>query len=329
MKQLIHLLTAAALLAATAPAADVAEKTAPLGTYKPAERRYWAFVPRQNAVPPTFTLPAEKAWVKIPIDAFILAALKKNELKPAPPADRSTLIRRVTYDLHGLPPTPEEIDAFVNDPASDAYEKLIDRLIASPRYGERWGRHWLDVVHYGDTHGYDKDKRRDHAWPYRDYVIRSFNDDKRYDRFIKEQIAGDVLYAGDPDAVIATGFVAAGPWDFVGHVELREGTVDKEKTRLLDRDDMVANTISTFLSLTAHCARCHDHKFDPIPQKDYYRLQSVFAGVDRGDRAYRDPDKEKREILENRRKDMDLRRAILLHSVAAGAGIPLVGPSIG
>jgi hypothetical protein len=233
-------------------------------------------------------LPAirDRSWVRTPIDVFILATLEAKGLRPSPPADRRTLIRRVTYTLHGLPPTPAEIDAFLADQSSEAYEKLIDRLLASPRYGERWGRHWLDVVHYGDTQGYDKDKRRDHAWPYRDYVIRSFNSDKLYSRFIREQVAGDVLFPGDPNGVIGTGFIAAGPWDFVGHVELREGTVEKEKTRLLDRDDMVANTISTFLSLTVHCARCHDHKFDPIPKRDYYRLQAVFAGVDRGDRPY-------------------------------------------
>src|SRR5207245_7529530 len=128
--------------------------------------------------------------------------------------------------------------------------------------------------------------RRNQAWPYRDYVIRSLNQDKPYARVVQEQLAGDKLYSGDPDGVIATGFIASGPWDFVGHVELREGTVDKAKARLIDRDDMLANTISTFMSLTAHCARCHDHKFDPIPQEDYYRLQAVFAGVDRGDRPF-------------------------------------------
>ena len=177
----------------------------------------------------------------------------------------------------------------MSDRSRTAYEALVDRLLASPHYGERWGRHWLDVAHYGDTHGYDKDKRRNNAWPYRDYVIRAFNRDLPYGRFIREQIAGDVLAPGDPSGVIATGFIAAGPWDFVGHVELREGTVDKLKTRLLDRDDMVSSTMSTFVSLTVHCARCHDHKFDPIPQTDYYRLQAVFAGVDRGDRPYRSP----------------------------------------
>ncbi|HEV3116681.1 MAG TPA: PSD1 and planctomycete cytochrome C domain-containing protein [Gemmataceae bacterium] len=244
---------------------------------------WWSL--RKLARPPVPAVESDP-WVRTPVDAFILATLQSKGLKPSLPADRRTLIRRVTFDLHGLPPTPDEIDAFVNDQRPDAYERLVDRLLASPRYGERWGRHWLDVVHYGDTHGYDKDKRRDHAWPYRDYVIRSFNNDKPYARFIKEQIAGDVCHPGDPDGIVATGFIATGPWDFVGHVELREGTVDKEKTRLLDRDDMVSNTISTFLSLTAHCARCHDHKFDPIPKREYYGLQAVFAGVDRGDRQY-------------------------------------------
>src|SRR5262249_17463261 len=156
-----------------------------------------------------------------PVDAFILATLGANSLQPSPPADKRTLIRRVTYDLHGLPPTPAEIEAFVQDASPDAYDKLIDRLLASPRYGERWARHWLDVVHYGDTHGYDKDKRREHAWPYRDYVIRSFNGDKPYGLFVQEQVAGDVLFPRSPDGIVATGFLAAGPWDFVGHVELR------------------------------------------------------------------------------------------------------------
>jgi len=233
---------------------------------------------------PAIPATVNQTWARTPIDAFILATLEARGLQPAAPADRRILIRRVTFDLHGLPPTPEEINDFVEDHGPGAYERLIDRLLASARYGERWGRHWLDIVHYGDTHGYDKDKRRDHAWPYRDYVIRSFNADKPYERFIKEQIAGDVLSPHDAEGITATGFIAAGPWDFVGHVELREGTVDKEKTRLLDRDDMVSNTISTFLSLTAHCARCHDHKFDPIPRREYYRLQAVFAGIERGDR---------------------------------------------
>jgi mono/diheme cytochrome c family protein len=246
---------------------------------------WWSLQPlRRPAVPAV----KDRDWGKTPIDAFILSTLEEKELTPSPPAEKATLLRRVAFDLTGLPPTPDEIDAFLRDDSPDAYEKVVDRLLASPRYGERWGRHWLDVAHYGDTHGYDKDKRRDHAWPYRDYVIRSFNSDKPYRRFVEEQLAGDVMYRDDPDGVVATGFIVAGPWDFVGHVELAEGTVEKDKTRVLDRDDMVVNAMSTFASVTVHCARCHDHKFDPIPQKEYYRLQAVFAGVERGDRPYGD-----------------------------------------
>ena len=243
---------------------------------------WWAFEALVAPRPPA----TRSQWAKGPIDAFILAELQKHGLQPGPEADRRTLIRRLSFDLVGLPPACDEIEQFLSDRSPNAYETLVDRLLASPHYGERWGRHWLDVAHYGDTHGYDKDKRRNNAWPYRDYVIASFNHDLPYGRFIREQVAGDVLAPGDPTGVIATGFIAAGPWDFVGHVELREGTIDKLKTRLLDRDDMVSTTISTFVSLTVHCARCHDHKFDPIPQSDYYRLQAVFAGVDRGDRPY-------------------------------------------
>ena len=225
-------------------------------------------------------------WIKTPIDAFILAKLQEHQLVPTAEADRRTLIRRLTYDLHGLPPTPEEIDAFLVDREAHAYERLVERLLASPRYGERWGRHWLDVVHFGESHGYDKDKPRPNAWPYRDYVIEAFNSDLPYDRFIREQLAGDVLYPDEPRGVVATGFISAGPWDFVGHVELREGTLDKKITRSNDRDDMVSTAMSTFQSLTVHCARCHNHKFDPISQEEYYRLQAVFAGVDRADRSY-------------------------------------------
>lgn len=238
------------------------------------------------------------------IDSFLRAKLAEKKLTPSPEAGRRALIRRVTFDLHGLPPTPAEVTAFESDRDPQAYEKLVDRLLASPRYGERWARHWLDVVHYGDTHGYDKDKPRANAWPYRDYVIRAFNEDKPYARFVEEQIAGDALFPDDANALIATGFIAAGPWDFVGHQELREGTTDKNITRLLDRDDMVAATMSTFTSMTAHCARCHDHKFDPIKQADYYSLQSVFAGVDRADRPYdTDPalHRQRQQLLKQKR----------------------------
>ncbi len=251
-----------------------------------ADGPWWSLEPLTRPALPDIT---NTDRIRTPIDAFILAKLAEKGLSLRPEADRRTLIRRLNFDLHGLPPTPEEIDAFLADDRPDAYEQLVNRLLASPRYGERWGRHWLDVVHYADTHGYDKDKRRDNAWPYRDYVIESFNRDKPYSRFVQEQVAGDELFPDVPEATIATGFVAAGPWDYVGHVELREGTVEKAKTRLIDRDDMLASTMSTFVSQTVHCARCHDHKFDPIPTRDYYRLQAVFAGVDRGDRPYADP----------------------------------------
>ncbi|GMV92636.1 MAG: hypothetical protein AMXMBFR82_24140 [Candidatus Hydrogenedentota bacterium] len=278
--------------------------------------QHWSLKPMERPAVPEVR---EPEWPRNAIDRFILAKLESRGLTHSPEADRRTLIRRLTYDLHGLPPTPEEVDAFVSDPDPDAYEKLVDRLLDSPRYGERWGRHWLDVVHYGDTHGYDKDKRRDHAWPYRDYVIRALNTDKPYDRFIREQIAGDVLYPEDPDGIVATGFIAAGPWDFVGHAELREGTKDKKITRLLDRDDMVVNAMGTFVSATVQCARCHDHKFDPISQEDYYGLQAVFAGVDRADRAY-DTDAavhRERRLLEAQQRDLVTRKEHVDSVVAA------------
>lgn len=286
-----------------------------VATESPAAQEWWSL--RKLARPPVPTV-KDQGWVRTPIDAFILSALEARGLKPAAEADRATLIRRLTFDLHGLPPTPDDVERALNDKSDEWYARLVDRLLASPRYGERWGRHWLDVVHYGDTHGYDKDKRRNHAWPYRDYVIRSFNQDKLYLRFMREQIAGDVLYANEPDGVVATGFIAAGPWDFVGHVELREGTIDKAKARLLDRDDMLSNAMSTFVSMTVFCARCHDHKFDPIPQKDYYRLQAVFAGVDRADHPYQDPQlAEQRALLVKQQQDVATRKTALLAKVNA------------
>jgi hypothetical protein len=274
-------------------------------------------------------VPAVKneAWAKSVIDRFILAALEANGLTPSVEADAATLIRRVTFDLHGLPPTPVEVDEFVkawqapNAQRQAVWAQLIDRLLASPRYGERWARLWLDLVHYADTHGYDKDKKRLWAWLYRDWVIRAFNSDMPYRRFVRYQIAGNALFPADPDGIIATGFVVAGPWDFVGQTELREGTVDKDKTRVLDRDDMVANTLSTFCSLTVHCARCHDHKFDPIPTNEYYGLQAVFAGVERGDRDVASKDtKPLKADLERDRETTTAKREALLKKIAALPG---------
>jgi hypothetical protein len=275
-----------------------------------ADTKWWSLQPLQR--PP---LPAVKNtdWPRNEMDRFVLARLEANGLKPSPPADRRTLIRRLYFDLIGLPPTPEEVDAFVASSDELAYEQLVDRLLASPHYGERWARHWLDVVHYGETHGYDKDKPREHAWPYRDYVIRAFNEDKPYGRFVQEQLAGDVLFPGTRDGVEALGFIAAGPWDFIGHAELPESKIDGKVARHLDRDDMVATTANTFLSLTVQCAQCHTHKFDPISQEDYYSLQAVFAALDRADKPYYiDPQIAGRESeLRARRRELERKQEAL------------------
>jgi len=257
-----------------------------------------------------------------PIDAFIYDRLKAAGLSPSPAADRRTLIRRLYFDLIGLPPTPAEVEAFLVDARDDAYEQLVDRLLASPHYGERWARHWLDVVHFGETHGYDKDKPRPNAWPYRDYVIRSFNEDKPWARFIEEQVAGDVLYPFTRDGIEALGFIAAGPWDFIGHAEVPETKIDGKIARHLDRDDMVANTMQSFNSLTVQCAQCHDHKFDPISQEDYYALQAVFAAVDRTDKDYDlDPEVAKvRRALNQQRDPLVAAQKRLNERIRARAG---------
>ena len=215
--------------------------------------------------------------VRTPIDRFILAALERKGLALAPDADRRTLIRRLTVDLIGLPPTPQEIDAFVNNPAPDAYETLVDRLLASPHYGERWGRHWLDIARFGESQGYERDKLRDHAWPYRDYVIRSFNADKPYPQFIREQLAGDVLEPATRDGAVASAFLVCGPWDEVGQTQ--QGALMRLRVREEEMEDMISAVGQTFLGLTVNCARCHNHKFDPITQKDYYRLKAALEGV--------------------------------------------------
>jgi len=263
-----------------------------------------------------------QARIANPIDAFIVAKLAEKHLSQSAEADRRTLIRRLSFDLIGLPPKPEEIEAFIADRAPRAYEKLVDRLLDSPQYGERWARHWLDVVHYGETHGYDKDQPRTNAWPYRDYVIRSFNQDKPYARFVQEQLAGDVLFPDTRDGFEALGFIASGPWDLIGHVEVPESKMDGKLARHLDRDDMVANTMQTFNSLTVQCAQCHDHKFDPISQTDYYSLQAVFAAVDRTDKNYdRDPAvAQKRRLLVERQTTLVARKKDLDTKVVARAG---------
>jgi hypothetical protein len=278
---------------------------------------WWSLKPIERIEVPTRN--ADKSVrVTNPIDAFIRAKLAEKNLTPSPEADPRTLCRRLYFDLIGLPPTPEELEAFVAECRegssfvirNSSLEKLADALLASPRHGERWARHWLDVVHYGDTHGYDKDKQRPNAWPYRDYVIRAFNEDKPYARFVQEQIAGDVLFPGTRDGIEALGFIAAGPWDFIGHAEVPETKTDGKIARHLDRDDMVANTIGTFCSATIHCAQCHNHKFDPIPQEDYYSLQAVFAALDRTDRKYYRDDTVNARFAELTRQQRDADAAL-------------------
>jgi mono/diheme cytochrome c family protein len=250
---------------------------------------WWSLQPIRAAAPPR--LEGDDAeWVQTPIDAFILNRLKAVGLKPAPPAGRATLIRRLTFDLIGLPPTPEEVDAFVADRDPRAYETLVDRLLASPRYGERWGRHWLDVVRFGESQGYETNLPRPSAWPFRDYAIRAFNRDAPFPRFVFEQLAGDTDAASDWLTQAATGFLVGGTHDSVGNQTV-EGMLQQ---RADDLDDMITATGTTFLGLTVQCARCHDHKFDPITQRDYYGLQAIFAGVAHAEREVTAPDQEAR-----------------------------------
>ena len=238
------------------------------------QRRWWAIQKVTRPEPPRVK---DAGWARTDVDAFILAKLEEKAIRPNPPAGRLTLLRRVTLDLTGLPPTPEEIQAFSSDPSPDAYAKVVDRLLASPRYGERWGRHWLDLARYSDSEGFKSDETRPNIWRYRDYVIESFNADKPYDRFVKEQIAGDELYPGDPAALVATGFNRHFP--------------DESNARnLMQRRQELLNDVTdtvgyTFMGVTYACARCHDHKFDPILHKDYYRLQSFFANTRIEDKA--------------------------------------------
>ncbi len=221
-----------------------------------------------------------------PVDAFLDAKLAGLGLAPVPEADAATLVRRLSYDLTGLPPDPADRPEASEAITDAAWGERVDRLLASPAFGEKWGQHWLDLVRYAETHGYDKDKPRLNAWPYRDYVIRSFNADKPLDRFASEQIAGDALFPGDADGVLGLGFLAAGPWDFIGHTEVGETKEDGRIAKHLDRDEMISAVFNVFTSTTVQCAQCHHHKFDPVTMPDYYRLHAVFAAVDRADRIY-------------------------------------------
>src|SRR5712692_1419387 len=250
----------------------------------PAASSRWSF---KKPVRPLVPAVKNASWVRNPIDAFILARLEQNGLRPAPQADRQTLLRRAYFDLHGLPPTPEQVEEFVSDSSSDAYEKLIDRLLASPRYGERWGRSWLDLVRYADTSGFETDHFFTTAWRYRDYVINSFNKDKPYNTFVQEQIAADELWSTSMDLEgtlklpkekeenvnrrIGTSLFTLGSFPI-------EFTYYGDQFRAEWRADAVDTVGAAFLGLTVGCARCHDHKFDPISQRDYYRMTALFAG---------------------------------------------------
>jgi hypothetical protein len=255
-----------------------------------------------------------------PVDAFIGSARDAKGLSRAPEADRRALLRRVYFDLIGLPPSPDEIHAFLADNSKDAYERVVDRLLQSPRYGERWARLWMDAAHFAETHGHDQDRIRTNAWPYRDYLIQSFNQDKPYAKFVQEQVAGDALFADDPQAVVAMGFLAAGPWDESSLRDIREDTVDRQAARYLDRDDIITTVMQTFTSTTVQCARCHDHKFDPISQRDYYSLQAVFAATDKADRYY-DPEpavhRRRQELMALQKRVQQNDRSLLLSDSTA------------
>jgi Protein of unknown function (DUF1549)/Protein of unknown function (DUF1553)/Planctomycete cytochrome C len=214
-----------------------------------------------------------KDWIREPLDAFILARLEAAGLEPAPPADRRSLLRRVSFDLTGLPPSPEEVTAFLGDDGPGAWERVLDRLLASPRYGERWGRHWLDLVRYAETNGYERDTDKPHMWRYRDYVIEAFNKDKPYDRFVLEQLAGDELDDGGAEGVVATGFTRLMVWD-------DEPGNGRLQARYDVLDDLVRTTAEGFLGMTLGCARCHDHKGDDISQGDYYSFMAFFEGLE-------------------------------------------------
>ncbi len=258
---------------AAAPVVETIPTRAPGYAITAKDRQWWAFVkPLRPAVPTV----KNRKWVRNEIDAFVLSKLESNGLQPSAPADARTLIRRVYYDLIGLPPSPEEVDAFVKNPSNAAYEKIVDRLLASEHYGERWGRHWLDLARYADSGGYEFDYDRPHAWHYRDWVIKAFNSDMPYDQFIKAQLANDQLQPGETPALIPTAFARLGPTQ--DNAVTEENRADELSDIL---DDMVSTTSSVFMGLTVGCARCHDHKYDPIPTKDYYRMVAIFSASER------------------------------------------------
>ncbi|MGE3818861.1 MAG: DUF1549 domain-containing protein, partial [Isosphaeraceae bacterium] len=251
---------------------DAARQTTTSATPGPriteADRAFWSFQPLTHPEPPTVD---DEGWARNPIDQFLFARLKAAGLSPAPEADRRTLIRRLTFDLWGLPPDPAEVEAFAADESPEAYERLVERLLASPHYGERWARHWLDLARYAESDGYRQDAYRPDAWRYRDYVVDAFNRDKPYDQFVAEQIAGDELNPDSPESRVAVGFLRLGTYEY------NQRDVPGQWSAILN--DLTDVTGDVFLGLGIGCARCHDHKFDPILQRDYYRLQAFFNPI--------------------------------------------------
>jgi hypothetical protein len=256
---------------------------------------HWSLQPLKATAVPIIT------GVENPVDSFVRAGLAAKGLTISAPADRATLIRRLSFDLLGLPPTPEEVDEFARNSSPKAFEVLVDRLLSTPQYGERWGRHWLDVARYTESQGFEYDTLRDNAWHYRDYVIRSFNEDKPYDQFMREQVAGDVMEPVTSDGMIAPSLLVCGPWDQAGNAQAN--ATQKMITREDELEDLLGVVGQSFLGLTINCARCHAHKFDPIPHEEYYRMKAIFEGVKHGERtipatAVPDETKERREALE-------------------------------
>jgi mono/diheme cytochrome c family protein len=252
---------------------------------KRADASWWSLQPLSNSIPPRVTGPALS-----PVDAFVNAELAAKNLSMNPAADKRALLRRLTFDLMGLPPTMDEVEAFLADDDPTSYAKVVDRLLASPRYGERWGRHWLDVVRFGESNGYERNVPWHDAWPFRDYVIRSFNDDKPFDRFVIEHLAGDVIAPSQPEVAIGSAFLTLGPYDDVGN----QDAVAAANIRAIHVDEITSTAGAAFLGLTFNCARCHHHKFDPIPTEDYYRLKAAFDGVYHGSAELATADQRKR-----------------------------------
>jgi hypothetical protein len=290
------------------------------------DRKHWSYLPLKS--PP---LPSVRntAWVRTPVDRFILARLEENKLTPSPLADARKLVRRIYFDLIGLPPTPEQVASFLQSCTSNsrtAVESLVDQLLASPHYGERWARHWLDVVRYADSDGQESDADRPTAHHFRDFIIRALNEDMPFETFVRWQLAGDELEPDNPQAIAATGFIVAGTHAFLGDNLMEE---ERIRTRFNELDDMIATTGSAMLGLTLGCARCHDHKYDPVPRRDYYRMLSAFNGGDRAQvplaplaevRRYRDAEAKWKGEFEPAKKRLDdwIKEARKPHETARG-----------